>query len=346
MGQCYAAGTYPFQSAGSFTIENYVNAERYNPVPLKIQVDSRLVYKNNQNYSRFHYAFLRTDGSTLAYFDVDYPFTTNPLTPSKPEVINVNGNISVEPLVDGINVRFGKQNYCDVAPSLCCIDFCQDDLYGFNIFRNIQNSYRIQLYITRLERFLTNGDERGVNKVLGNIIVPRVNILSQTLIDASDIGNTIFTIEDDVYYYDSTTPIIPDHKCQVYTTDKITKFGKNIFPQNGNTKTSLCITIFEQCCPKIVSVLVGNGNTAEEKIETIFRQINNDPNRSIRSFGESIITYAMLRYILSRILYGDFNINYLLNKYYQQFLFDLGNSRFCNFVSFFTMRTEYLTYFL
>ena len=43
----------------------------------------------------------------------------------------------------------------------------------------------------------------------------------------------------------------------------------------------------------------------------------------------------MVRYLLSRILYGNFNIKYVLGKYDNKFLTDLKNSRFEKFVDFF-----------
>ena len=48
----------------------------------------------------------------------------------------------------------------------------------------------------------------------------------------------------------------------------------------------------------------------------------------------------MTRYILSRILYGKFCIDYLLEKYYKQFIKDLGRSRFCRFIEFFEDCTD------
>lgn len=39
----------------------------------------------------------------------------------------------------------------------------------------------------------------------------------------------------------------------------------------------------------------------------------------------------MAKYILSRILYGDFNVKYLLRKYNEKFLFNLKKSIFCAF---------------
>jgi len=44
----------------------------------------------------------------------------------------------------------------------------------------------------------------------------------------------------------------------------------------------------------------------------------------------------MLKYILARIMYDEFNINYIKNKYNAKFLRDLSNTRFCNFLFDFT----------
>ncbi len=56
----------------------------------------------------------------------------------------------------------------------------------------------------------------------------------------------------------------------------------------------------------------------------------------------------MIKYILSRLLYGKFNINYLLGKYNDKFLTKLSTSRFCYFMSFFESEpyNHYNNYFL
>ena len=43
----------------------------------------------------------------------------------------------------------------------------------------------------------------------------------------------------------------------------------------------------------------------------------------------------MAKYIPARVLYGNFNMDYLLGKYNDKFLKDLGESRFCAFLEFF-----------
>jgi len=155
------------------------------------------------------------------------------------------------------------------------------------------------------------------NKLKESTIIPLVEIDYQSLIDGSDIGNTIFTITDDVKYYrNKTTPIIPNHICETLTTN--------------NPKT----TIFSKSCPLIVNVLKGIGKTAEEKMLYLYNNI--DVNNDFYNFYNLLVKYSMLRYILSRIMYGDFNINYVLNNYNKKFLKDLRNTKFCHFVIEFT----------
>jgi len=153
------------------------------------------------------------------------------------------------------------------------------------------------------------------NNIFDTIKVPSIFIDFQTLIDGSDIGNTILEVTDQFEYYNhKTTPIIPNYKCQVIQINdpKITRFGKP--------------------CPKIVSVLKGIGETADEKISYLHKNNIID----FYNFYINLVKYSMTKYLLSRIMYGQFNIKYVLNKYNNKFLKDLRNTRFCNFVNEFT----------
>jgi len=158
-------------------------------------------------------------------------------------------------------------------------------------------------------------------KILGinnEIEVPRIDISGQTLIDGSDVGEIIFTISDKFFYY-SNNPI-----------ELNTKICKKDYTFIKDLKE----TIFDKSCPKMVSVFIGKGEFLYTKVERLWVTLNiTDPNLTI--FYNDVIRYGMVRYILSRILYGNFNINYLLRKYYKKFLIDLGKSRFCGAVQFF-----------
>ena len=55
----------------------------------------------------------------------------------------------------------------------------------------------------------------------------------------------------------------------------------------------------------------------------------------VLNFYEQMILYGMLKYILAKLLYGEFNIKYLLRKYNKQFFKDLSHSRFCGAIDFF-----------
>ena len=169
----------------------------------------------------------------------------------------------------------------------------------------------------------STGRSTGIRlKLNTEIEVPRIDIVSQTLVDGSDVGETIFTISDKFTYY-SNNPI--------ELKNKICK--KEQIPIEDLNKT-----LFDKSCPKMASVFIGEGESLYDKISRLWLGLNiDDPNLII--FHDNVIRYGMLRYILSKILYGNFNINYLLRKYYKKFLTDLGHSRFCGFVQFFNNPT-------
>ena len=83
---------------------------------------------------------------------------------------------------------------------------------------------------------------------------------------------------------------------------------------------------------QILSVIKAmGGNTLREKLLYILERV---PLKiSVEDFAKKLITYAMLRYILSRLLYGEFNIKYLKGCKYNRFIKDLRKSRFSDFIN-------------
>lgn len=160
--------------------------------------------------------------------------------------------------------------------------------------------------------------QQFIDNTCENIRVPIVSIIGQTTIDGSDVGDVIFTICDEFTYY-KDEKISTDNMCAV------------IYINHDQIKQ----TVFNQCCPFMVSVLRGHGLTLQEKAANIFAKISSTISVSFVEFYDNIILYGMAKYILSRILYGNFDINYLLGKYNDKFLRDLDESRFCSFVQFF-----------
>lgn len=154
------------------------------------------------------------------------------------------------------------------------------------------------------------------------IQIPSIIVKSQTLVDYSDVGDSIFEIYDDVYYYDNKAMINIDHVCKSLYSDNIK------------------ITKLEKLCPKIVSVFRGIGETLSSKATYLYNNETMNPNTTLFNFGENILKYSMVKYLLAKILYGKFDIKFLLGKYNNKFLSDLGNSRFCNFVYFFTNKNS------
>jgi hypothetical protein len=181
----------------------------------------------------------------------------------------------------------------------------------------------VRVSITRPPPSREFGGSVGNNKVTSipclitskckKINVPIVSILGQVTVDYSDVGDVIFTICDKYQYYEEEGISCNENKC---VNDFI------------NTEC-LKQTKFRQCCPFMVSVLQGEGDTLREKALYLWEINKVELGISFDDFYGNIIFYGMTKYIFSRILYGKFNIKYLLGKYNSRFIKDLGRSRFC-----------------
>lgn len=152
----------------------------------------------------------------------------------------------------------------------------------------------------------------------GNIKVPIVSVTGQTNVDGSDVGDMLFTICDEFSYY-KEEKLCHDNRCGIFY----------IKPEQVKQ------TIFRECCPKMVTVLKGVGLTLREKAQSIYLEMSASIGVPFDTFYFNIFFYGMVKYILSRLLYGTFNINFLLGKYNDKFLNDLGMSRFCIYLEFF-----------
>lgn len=166
----------------------------------------------------------------------------------------------------------------------------------------------------------SNQSPKNNNIPCDKVEVPIVSILSQTTVDESDVGDAVFDIYDQYIYYDKTSLVSSENKCTVTFIS-----GEEI----KNTK-------FRKCCPFMVSVVKGKGVTLREKLVRFYNEDNDlSNNMSFDDFYSNILLYGMMRFILSRILYGKFDINFLLGKYYKKFIEDLRLSRFCGSITFF-----------
>lgn len=163
---------------------------------------------------------------------------------------------------------------------------------SFNTPSNVDQFIAVNLYRDPRDSVISTGNSALLSNNLDLKIYPKIFIHSQTLIDGTDIGDTIFTVE--------------------YKNYKINKF--------------------EKYCPKVVSVLKGEGSTALEKSINIYKI--EPTGLTYLEFANNLIEYSMVRYFLSKLLYGTFNVEYLLGKYYHKFLKDLSKSQYSHFVDF------------
>ncbi len=191
-----------------------------------------------------------------------------------------------------------------------------------------------QIYFSRKNDFTfgsgttnskTSLEQRAINLEINNII-PRINIQGQSNILGLDVGNVLFTIYDEFTYYNNQK--IPDDNCKHRETLDVKE------------------TKFRECCPNVnmVSVVRGEGDTLRGKIQYLI-DMNVIENTNIYEFMPLITLYGMTKYILAKLLWGEFNINFLLGKYNDKFLKRLSTSRFCSFIEYFNTY-DYNKYFL
>lgn len=161
---------------------------------------------------------------------------------------------------------------------------------------------------------------KNITQTCNTVRIPGLDIFGQssTLTDEFDMGEVIFTIRDEFKYYEEV-PIAHKDQCKVRFLKideiKVTRFKK---------------------CPELVSVLSGKGDTLLAKAKYLYDYYQIlESGVVFTDFYSNILYYAMAKYILSRILYGKFSINYLLGKYNDKFLKDLNGSRFCGFLTIF-----------
>jgi hypothetical protein len=262
------------------------------------------------------------------------------------EITDYDGVYAIEDIPPGVEIEGPeKHGYTHVTVYV--------KLVGNNIFRTIPyiagDEYHVNFQDNRCPDIAASAQyfrkENGklVNNLSSNKVlfpnsklggqnnsdnIPQILINAQTTLNGSDIGDAVFTIYDEFQYYDY---IIPNNNCP----------PEQIPPQNIKQ------TLFRECCPYMVSVVKGTGETLLEKLEYLFNKgLVNLPN--IYVFYEDIVLYGMAKYILSRLLFGKFNINYLLGKYNDKFLKKLSTSRFCKFTAFFESEpyNHYNDYFL
>lgn len=108
-------------------------------------------------------------------------------------------------------------------------------------------------YKTNPPVFINSTGNFSSSSSLNLISVPAITIKGQTLVDDSDVGNMIFEIIDKYQYYKSKA-----------------KKNQSACQLDYITQNEIKLTIFDQCCPKIVSVVKGKAETLRSKLYNLY----------------------------------------------------------------------------
>ena len=146
--------------------------------------------------------------------------------------------------------------------------------------------------------------------------VPIIDIYGQTTLNGEYLSDMTFVIQDQYKY-----------KCPKNIVDPCPCGCDIYYIQPNQLKTT---TLMDNNIP-LEDVVIGKG-TLQDKVDRIATS-RGEPN--FKLFYERFIRYAMLKYILIRLLYGEYDLNKLCRNYNKQFFKDLKHSRFCGFIEFF-----------
>lgn len=210
------------------------------------------------------------------------------------------------------NVSYSIEKTSNIIKSPIPLNFLPSNNFIVTINNSEYRSWVIQILtynigvllvtIKYIENHLIKFKTIELNTLIKNTVIknPSIYINGSTLIDGSDVGEVIFDI-----IYDN----------------KLIKFEKS--------------------CIKIKSLVIGDKSKLIQKIGNIWNNSNNsnNSNNDFDKFFQNFLIYSMLRYILSKMLYGNFFNKYLLQKYYKNFMIDLEKSVFSNFIDFFNSPT-------
>jgi hypothetical protein len=181
----------------------------------------------------------------------------------------------------------------------------------------------VTLVLTRRVGIITKSTTANTNLLPHNnkVEIPIIEIRGQTTYNADYLSDMTFIIKDKYRYYDYDSKIIKTcGKCK-------SQYGK---------LSKLKTTKFLQFSPPLQNVVKGKGCNLKEKLYNYYLTHQCKFGSSFNDdFYGPLILYSMFKYILAKLLYGDFNINYLCQNFNKQFFKDLKQSRFCGAIDFF-----------
>lgn len=155
------------------------------------------------------------------------------------------------------------------------------------------------------------------------IKVPRMIIEAQTTVDGINLADLKVTIGDITEYYNGSIIGTP---CPCKSEKIRVKDVKE--------------TVFRMYAKDIwlLPVLRGKGDNSIDKARYMYKKDKHLQEQVdfYTFYYYNLTLYAMSKYTLSKLLYGDFNIDYLLSKYDKDFYKNLKNSRFCQFIKLYT----------
>ena len=163
----------------------------------------------------------------------------------------------------------------------------------------------------------------GISLNTDLVEIPSITMSLQTDLRGNNLNEAAFDVFDNIFYCSNYPPTCShSNNCIDTVSDKRTQ-GCPIdeIPENKLRKTEYSIIPF-----KFNRVVRGRGCTLREKSAAI-----NDTELDVDDFMLRLCVFGMLKYILARMMTGQFKLKWLLNRNEDEFFDQLRNSRLCRF---------------
>jgi hypothetical protein len=232
-----------------------------------------------------------------------------------------NGDIEYHAIIKEINFEayiFFSADLSEVkSPEIDIATQINDEVSNNMVI--IQDSMNVALNNIRNNNNRNNNNNNNNNN--SNDKCPVVQIAIQTDLWGCDLGEMICNVIGNKIYPGG------------YPRDLVGKCEGLPLPPNPNPISGTFQTIFS-AKPDLSIVLKLSGKTLLEQITLINQKYHADPS-DCNFFGK-ILIYSTLKYFFSGLLYGIFDVKWLLRKYNRKFLSLMANSEFSCFLILFT----------
>lgn len=182
----------------------------------------------------------------------------------------------------------------------------------------VEGTIKLNTQFMQVISYCPQNTDSYINTCFNNISqLPWISRIYQSSLSGENLSEALFEVYDTISYKDC---------------------GESIHQRNKIIKT-----VFNRH-PDFNIVIDAQGSNLDEKIRYLRAKYCSKLNHYI--FRDRLTEYGMLKYILGKLIYGNFSLKYLTRSFNEKFKRKLGKTRFRKFLPELEILEEYNKYFV